>query len=150
MKTAEQWLNEYGETHQNPVNKEIHLICVPLILWSLLAILWSMPVPMAVLSIAPWFNWALPTVVLLLPFYARLGLPYFLQMTMVAAVVLASCWWLERLGAPLMWIAIAVFIAAWVGQFYGHKVEGKKPSFLSDLQFLLIGPLWTLRGWTRK
>ena len=31
---------------------------------------------------------------------------------------------------------------AWIGQFIGHKIEGAKPSFFEDLQFLLIGPAW--------
>jgi uncharacterized membrane protein YGL010W len=31
-----------------------------------------------------------------------------------------------------------------VGQFIGHKIEGKKPSFFKDILFLLIGPLWLL------
>ena len=33
---------------------------------------------------------------------------------------------------------------AWIGQFIGHKIEGEKPSFFEDLQFLLIGPAWLL------
>ncbi len=43
---------------------------------------------------------------------------------------------------PLLTTSLAIFVIAWIGQFYGHKVEGKKPSFLKDLQFLLIGPAW--------
>lgn len=50
----------------------------------------------------------------------------------------------ETAGLPLLPIALAIFIVAWIGQFYGHKVEGQKPSFLKDLIFLLIGPLWVL------
>jgi uncharacterized membrane protein YGL010W len=39
---------------------------------------------------------------------------------------------------------------AWIGQFYGHKIEGKKPSFLKDLEFLLIGPLWVIQKVGKK
>jgi uncharacterized membrane protein YGL010W len=46
--------------------------------------------------------------------------------------------------APLWLVSAIVFVVAWIGQFYGHKVEGKKPSFLKDIQFLLIGPAWLL------
>jgi uncharacterized membrane protein YGL010W len=41
-------------------------------------------------------------------------------------------------------LSIAIFVVAWIGQFIGHKIEGKKPSFLDDLRFLLIGPLFVL------
>jgi uncharacterized membrane protein YGL010W len=45
---------------------------------------------------------------------------------------------------PLWQAALGVFVAAWLGQFYGHKLEGAKPSFFDDLKFLLIGPAWIL------
>ena len=47
---------------------------------------------------------------------------------------------------PLWIFSIGVFVIAWIGQFYGHKIEGKKPSFLKDLQFLLIGPAWVVEN----
>jgi uncharacterized membrane protein YGL010W len=39
---------------------------------------------------------------------------------------------------------LLIFILAWVGQFIGHKIEGMKPSFFQDLQFLLVGPMWLM------
>jgi uncharacterized membrane protein YGL010W len=45
---------------------------------------------------------------------------------------------------------LGLFAAAWVGQFKGHQIEGKKPSFLKDLQFLLVGPAWLLHFVYRK
>ena len=44
----------------------------------------------------------------------------------------------------LLYTSIIVFIFAWILQFLGHKIEGKKPSFFKDIQFLLIGPAWLL------
>jgi uncharacterized membrane protein YGL010W len=41
-------------------------------------------------------------------------------------------------------VSLGVFVIAWIGQFIGHKIEGKKPSFFDDLRFLLIGPLFVL------
>ena len=41
-------------------------------------------------------------------------------------------------------VAFGIFVIAWIGQFIGHKIEGKKPSFLEDLQFLMVGPAWLL------
>ena len=46
--------------------------------------------------------------------------------------------------------AIAVFVIAWIAQFIGHKHEGRKPSFLTDLTYLLIGPAWVVAKVLRK
>ena len=46
--------------------------------------------------------------------------------------------------AAVLPLSLAIFVLAWIGQFIGHKIEGKKPSFLDDLRFLLIGPLFVL------
>lgn len=135
MKTIEQWFAEYSESHQNPTNKRIHWVCVPTIYFSIVAIL-------AHLS-------ALFTAVLLalaFIFYARLDIVLAVAMLMLT-LVMATFIMLSPLGLGSY---IALFILAWIGQFYGHTVEGKKPSFLKDLQFLLIGPIWCLDGYLKK
>ena len=45
---------------------------------------------------------------------------------------------------------VALFVVGWIIQFVGHKIEGQKPSFFEDLQFLLIGPLWLLSDVYRR
>ena len=135
MKTLEQWFAEYSESHQNPVNRRIHKICVPLIFFSvigfLLQIPWGLgPIRSGELVIAAALGW-----------YLTLGIkPFFIML----AQVFVSYILLYILGhfGHTLGILITIFVVAWAGQFYGHKVEGKKPSFFKDLQFLLIGPLW--------
>ena len=51
---------------------------------------------------------------------------------------------LNSMDYALWKISLSIFIIAWIGQFIGHKIEGMKPSFLKDIQFLLIGPAWLL------
>jgi uncharacterized membrane protein YGL010W len=51
---------------------------------------------------------------------------------------------LAHLPWPLWLTSVVIFVVAWIGQFVGHALEGKRPSFFKDLQFLLIGPLWLL------
>ncbi|MBD2715078.1 DUF962 domain-containing protein [Hymenobacter sp. BT646] len=138
-------LDEYGESHQNPTNKLVHWICVPLIMFSILGLLWSVPVPQAIRSISPWLNCATLVMVLALVYYVRLSGRLAVGMVLVWGLM-AAMLRLVAAEAPLpMWaICLLIFVLAWVGQFWGHKVEGKKPSFLKDLQFLLIGPLWLL------
>lgn len=126
-RTLEQWLSEYAVSHQNLINKKIHWLCVPTIFVSILGM---------GLSLSVWFTLVLSALVLL--FYMQLSTPLFLAMgifIMICLAVMAALPWGFKVWA-------GVFIVAWIGQFIGHKIEGKKPSFFEDLQFLLIGPAW--------
>lgn len=146
-KTVDQWLAEYGESHQNPANKLIHWICVPVIFWCVLALLWPLK-----LGPGPWLNGAVLSILISTLFYARLS--WTLAVGMIAISVLSVGLILAYEAAEFSWplwaFASAVFVLAWIGQFIGHKIEGKKPSFFKDLQFLLIGPAWLLSFVYRK
>jgi uncharacterized membrane protein YGL010W len=145
MKTIHNWLDEYAVSHQNPTNKLIHWICVPSIMLSLLGLLWAIPVPGFIAAISPLLNWATVFVAFALGYYLMLSPKLALGMLPVVVVMMIVNYaiWLQ-VGGWIWLVAVIIFFVAWVGQFWGHKIEGKKPSFLKDLQFLLIGPLWLL------
>lgn len=143
MRSLEQWLEAYGEDHQNPTNQVIHKICVPLIMMSLLGILWMIPAP-SLFSSVPFLNWASLFCIACLVFYAVLSPVFAAAMFFMAAGMLYVVSLIASTNYPLA-ISVGIFVVAWIGQFYGHKVEGKKPSFFTDLQFLLIGPLWVIK-----
>jgi len=138
MRRIDSLLAEYGESHQHPTNKRVHWICVPVIFTSVLAFLHVLPPLFGV-------DWLWIAAVPVLLYYLRLSPPLALGFVAVialawAVVILAG--WLVPL--PLWLTAAIAFVVAWLGQFWGHKVEGRKPSFFKDLQFLLIGPAWLL------
>lgn len=144
---------EYGESHQNALNKTIHWICVPLIFFSIVGLIASIPsgLVQSFLGENPYSNWALVVMVLVLIYYVSLSIPLGFGMFLFALL----CLFLVRVinesnVAPLWLVSVIIFVVAWVGQFYGHKVEGKKPSFLKDIQFLLIGPAWLMHFIYRK
>ena len=145
MKSASEWFELYSRTHQNTINRRIHKICVPLIYASVLALLWTIPRPGGLENYG-FLNWATFALFFLFLFYLRLGLIYFMQMMIFSLIILGVIMVAEALGLPLAWISLAVFVLAWIGQFYGHKREGKSPAFFADLAFLLIGPLWIING----
>lgn len=149
MRKIDQLLHEYGESHQNQTNKLIHWICVPLIFFSIVALLWSIPDGPLERFFGnegnPYFNWATIALVIVLAYYITLSIPLSIGMMLFAVLCLFVARALDSMNiAPLWVIAIVIFVVAWIGQFYGHKVEGKKPSFLKDIQFLLIGPAWLM------
>ena len=151
MKTIEQWFSEYGESHQNKTNKAFHWICIPLIMFSLIGLLWSIPTPEAFHAFSFPVNFGTIFLALALCYYVVLSIPLTIGMLFVTAAIIAGNNYLDKSGiAPLWLISIIIFAVAWVGQFIGHNIEGKKPSFFKDLQFLLIGPMWLLGFIYRK
>ena len=151
MRTAADWLHEYGDSHRNPTNKMLHWVCVPVIVWCVLGVLWSLPFPSALRAAYPAANWGSIAVLAALIYYSLLSLPLALG---ALPLLLASVWSIDRLdraaGVPLWSICLLLFALAWIGQFIGHAIEGKRPSFFKDIQFLMIGPLWLLADVYRR
>ena len=134
-KTLQQWLTEYSFSHRHPLNRVLHTVCVPAILFAIVALLWS--VQFAGVRAA----YVLMAVVA--PFYLRLGL----RASAVMAAQLALCVLILVLWprtVPVWPLATGIFLVAWIGQFVGHAIEGQRPKFFQDLTFLLIGPLWVV------
>lgn len=140
MKSLHTWLDEYSASHRNPVNKRLHWLCVPVIVFSIWAALLAIPVGNA------WLNPATGAIAFMVLYYLPLSLPLALGMAVVSVPLYALALFLHgALGSGgLLALAAVLFVLAWIGQFIGHHVEGARPSFFKDLQFLLIGPLWLL------
>jgi uncharacterized membrane protein YGL010W len=145
VRSAANWLDDYGESHRNPTNKLLHWICVPLIVWCVAGLLWSIPTPGTLRAAYPLANWASVVVGVVVLYYACLSIPLALGALLLFAAMLASIEALSRVTPIPIWaICDIVFVLAWIGQFIGHAIEGKRPSFFKDVQFLLVGPLWLL------
>jgi len=146
MKSLETWFDEYAVSHQNETNIKIHFICVPAIFFSVVGLFMCIPdyglfnfLKYPILQ-----NWAFPVLtIFLLGFYFRLSLKLGFQMLLFSAFCLVLNYYISYY-LPLLPFSLILFAVAWIGQFYGHKVEGKKPSFIKDLQFLLVGPAWVI------
>ncbi len=141
MRSVKDWFDSYSADHRNATNRLIHWICVPAILWAAIAGLWLIPVSPMIGRPGFWCGLAM---VGALAFYWRLSHALGVAMFIVFVVFGAFTEWLYRELGPsqLFWIALGVFVAAWIGQFIGHLIEGRRPSFLTDLSYLLIGPAW--------
>lgn len=153
MKTAQEYFDEYAVSHQNETNQLIHYICVPLIFFSVIGLLMSIPTGFLEDNLNLYNplieNWAVVIGLIISIFYLRLGFWYFTEMAFVILLSIIGNFWLGN-NVNLLYASIIIFVLAWIGQFYGHKVEGAKPSFLKDLEFLLIGPLWVIQKLGKK
>lgn len=145
----DRWIGNYSEDHRDPINIKLHHVCVPLIVWSGVAMLWVLPVPGLIGKPG---LWAALAMVAATAFYLRLSRPLALAMLLgFGSLALLTHLLYQQLGAQtLLLIAVAVFVLAWIGQFIGHQIEGKRPSFFTDLVYLLIGPLWIVAKLLRR
>jgi uncharacterized membrane protein YGL010W len=140
--------DKYAESHQNKTNEVIHYICVPLIVFSLLGLVWSIPFPYLEFlgKYNGFVNWASFLIAFSIYYYYKLSpvLSYFMLLSIfVMSYFIVQLEYVEAKGGPsLLLVCAVIFVVAWIGQFIGHKIEGKKPSFLEDVKFLLIGPIW--------
>ena len=165
MKTIHDWFSAYGESHQNKTNKLIHWICIPLIFWSIIALLSLIPHSYLDVfnnsTLNDFMHWGTIIIVLGLLFYLKLSFKIFIGMFVFSICVLIDIRYtvflfdLHRFWGAfnnmsgsgldfLLYLSILIFVFSWILQFVGHKIEGKKPSFFEDIQFLLIGPAWLL------
>ena len=143
MKSIDEWLAEYGESHKNETNKTIHWICVPTIFFSVVGLLYGVKLPFTIAGIT--LNVAMIVMLLVVLYYFSLSKTLWIGMLLFGVLCLWLCYLIESSGFIKLWqFCLITFTLAWIGQLYGHKVEGKKPSFLKDIQFLMIGPAWLM------
>ncbi|TBR08204.1 MAG: DUF962 domain-containing protein [Lysobacter sp.] len=139
----DRWFASYSDDHRNATNQRTHVVCVPAILWSVIALLWCIRSPTSLFRDGIFAGFAMLAAAL---FYyrqsRRLGLG--MALVFVAFGLLTRLLYAALGPRDLAILAVCVFVVAWIGQFVGHKLEGRKPSFLTDLTYLLIGPAWVL------
>ena len=143
-RSMQDWFDAYAISNQHPSHKAIHWVCVPVIYFCVIGLLFSIPLPDAPPYVRPHLL-AFLAIAVVAFFYLRLSLTIAFGMILWSLFCVSVCKYLVSHSSTPLWIICTVlFVAAWIGQFYGHKVEGRKPSFLDDLQFLMIGPAWLL------
>ena len=145
MRDLSTFLHDYGDSHRHPVNQWVHIFCVPAIFVSTLGLFWLIPVDQWLGlegAAAYWVNGGTLLAVLCMPFYLRLSMGVSLLMLGWLAVSIAVVTLVDRSALSLGWSALVLWLVAWAVQVWGHKVEGKKPSFTDDLVFLLVGPVF--------
>ncbi len=127
---VDQLLAHYEESHRNPANEIIHFIAIPLIMLSLVGMMFALHPFVAYAFIAA-----------SMVYYLRLSLVFLATMLLWSVLTVALVF---AMGPWVLELSVAIFVGAWILQFIGHKLEGKKPSFFEDIQYLWVGPLFVL------
>ena len=148
MRQIEFLLNEYGESHKNKTNVIIHAIAVPAIFFVTVGLAWSIPTPIFLEHFG--VTWAHVAIIPALYYYFKLSGPIGAAMTVLTIVTFMGIKLLEAMDISVWIFSLVMFVIMWVLQFIGHHIEGKKPSFLKDVKFLLIGPAWWWAHWLKR
>ncbi|MEE9125632.1 MAG: Mpo1-like protein [Planctomycetota bacterium] len=148
MRRIDWLLTQYAKSHQDPVNKLIHWFCITLIFFSVIGLAWTIQFPCAD---NPFLNWGTVAMIPIAAYYL------FLSRTLAVGMILLMCAFCicahllnTYVSTPLWLISTVIFIVSWVFQFIGHMVEGQKPSFLTDVRYLLVGPAWLMHSFYRR
>ncbi|MFM1874824.1 MAG: hypothetical protein RL266_561 [Bacteroidota bacterium] len=144
MSKIDRLLGEYRESHQNETNQLIHNIFVPLIFLSAIGILWDVKLPIALdFMDGESLNVAMVAGLLAFAYYLSISFAVATGILLVTLLGMAACFCYD--GPVSVWlISLVIFVVSWAFQFYGHRIEGKKPSFFKDIEFFLVGPMWVL------
>ena len=139
------YADQYGGAH----GRRIHGIAGFAILWSLVALLWCIPVPG---TLAQTGIWAALAMFFAWSYCYRLSRPLGLGMLAVFFVFGCLCRLLEmRLGlTTLLWTAMAVWVAGLIALLAGFRIEGRRPGRFTGPAGLLVGPLWVLASLYRR
>lgn len=144
-KTQTEWFDEYAKYHQNKLNQKIHFLCVPAIYFSIIGLISAIPHTFIQETLSfthPVFdNYATFILSVLMLFYLSLSIRIFILMAIFSILSLYLIYYIS-IVVPIVLVMVIIFILAWLGQLYGHKIEGKPPALTKDFQFLLIGPAW--------
>jgi uncharacterized membrane protein YGL010W len=127
---VDQLLAHYGSSHQHATNEVIHFVAIPLIVISLVGLMFALH---------PWLAYSF--VAASLVYYARLSWVFFVSMCIWSMLTVAI---VHLMGEHVLTGSLLIFVGAWIMQFVGHKIEDKKPSFFEDIQYLWVGPIFVL------
>ncbi len=141
-------INQYDIFHQKPVNRIFNYICIPVIMFSVLGFIWSLPFPqLKFLGVYNgYLNWASFVIAFSIYYYMRLSpiMSYILLLFVFAITFGITQLQAVDKGYLLPQVCIFLFVTANVIQFVGYRIEGKKPTFSDEFKFILTAPLWLL------
>lgn len=149
MTSADTWLEAYGRGPARLDAGILMWVCVPLSIFGLTGLLWSVPVP-EIFSNAVVLNWGTVFLMATVVYYfiVSINLAFGALPFIVLDVAVVS--WLDSLASPLWPVSAAMLLSAAAAQLISERLRGRSISVLRDLQYIMLGPLWLLAAIYRR
>lgn len=144
MKSLADHMCVYAAYHRNPVNRAIHFVFVPAIVWTLMIALDKLPL-FTVSNVTVTAAFVITAV--LLTWYIALDLSLGIAATAVFTVLLVGAIQINATVSPAAaWgIAGGLFVASWIFQFVGHGVwEKRRPALMDNLFQVFVAPMFII------
>ena len=140
--TLRSHFDDYAAFHRTAGNKACHMLGIPIIVLSSLALLGQVPLFSA-------FGFTVTVAELAIATFSV----YYLTLDLLLGVLMLAAYVaLDVIGRAIPpWPAAALFAGGWILQGVGHYVyEKNSPAFLRNFLHLAIGQLWILAKATRR
>jgi hypothetical protein len=150
MSTVDEWLNQYAEVRAFAPSRIADWIAIPVLVTSLIGLLWAVPVPEQFSRSSPVLNWGTLFLMAAVVYYFILSIRLAIGALPFVIGVAAGAAWLEQLQTPLWLISGALFVLAATWQLSALSQTAKRPQLVKYFQFVMIAPLWLLASAYRR
>ena len=150
MRPADEWLQQYSRHHADGADQLLHRLMIPLLVTSVVGLLWAIPVPTTFREATPVLNWGTIFLMAAIVYYFILSISLAFGALPIIASVVWAVMWLDRLSYPLWMSSAALLITAWMGLRVSHRSPGLRPSLIGDLQYVMLGPVWLVSALYRR
>lgn len=150
MAPVDEWLDRYAEIRANRPSRAADWVTIPLLVMSLVGMLWSLPVPTAFSGSSPVLNWGTLFLMAAVVYYFILSISLAVGILPFVLAVFAAAAWLDGLQTPLWLVSGALFAVAAAWQLLEFQRVGNPRHIVRYFQFLMIAPLWLLASIYRR
>lgn len=145
----------YKKYHQNKINKIIHILCIPLIVWSFSVLLNSFVFNIGLTfnniqqDISYNFNFNIYLSFILLSqyllFYTIIDINSFIPMFILLYFIWITSYYFFISSQYPYYYSLIINVFSWIMQFIGHGIfEGNRPALMDSIkQAFLMAPLFT-------
>lgn len=150
MTEVDGWLRRYEETHSNLTNPSIYWAGVPMVVLGTVGLLWLAPTPDEFFDISPLMNWGTAFLMASAVYYFIISVSLAIGMLPFVVGVAGFQVWLGNSQFSPLQVSIGLLTAGIIALWLGHRNQKSLMPVLTDLQLMMIGPVWLLSALYRK
>jgi uncharacterized membrane protein YGL010W len=148
--TVDDWADEFGRLRSSGPQAVAAWLGIPLVIASLLGLLWIAPAPTVLTDASPAINLATLFIMAAFVYYCILSIRLALGGLVFLLAAATPSALLEHASVPTGLLAGAVFAASFAWQLLETRRATGRFEILRNLQYVMLGPIWLLRAVFRR
>jgi uncharacterized membrane protein YGL010W len=148
--TVDEWADQFGRLRASAPSALSAWLGIPIVITALIGLLWAIPVPDILTDASPVINAATLFIMASFVYYCILSIPLAIGglLFLISAAIPSA--WLDQTEQPLWPVAAGVFVIAFAWQLTETRRATGRLLVLRNLQYVMLGPIWLLRGLYRR